>query len=117
MQILKSYRLSERVTLRPGDSVKISKGPYFQKNDGSKRKMGFSGKGIIVRIEKSPKASKTPGDIVLTVREIGKTGLLWGYQHCRITGDDVRIYPSVISRPYKVTKPRKPYDFIEVPLY
>lgn len=43
--MLKEFRLSPKITLRLGDKVRVSGGPYYQTQDGKKISMGEKGVG------------------------------------------------------------------------
>jgi hypothetical protein len=44
-----SIKISSKVTLQPGDKIRVSQGPYYVCKDGRKINMGYYGKGIYLR--------------------------------------------------------------------
>lgn len=43
-----TYKVSERVTLKDGDDVRVSGGPYFPSKNGTNIRMGEHGRGTFV---------------------------------------------------------------------
>ena len=51
-----SFKLSEKVTLEVGDKIRVSSGPYYPSQDGTKLKMGEKGIGTFTGVDDQKKA-------------------------------------------------------------
>ena len=103
-RLIDEYRYSEKVNLKAGDHVRLSKGPYYNKKDGTKRAMGYKGPAVIRYIEDHPRG------IMLYCSEVTKGGTLYGSTVVRITGgDQPGVVDCIVSRPHKVVKCRSPH--------
>jgi len=105
--LLQEFRYSEKITLRPGDHIKLSQGSFYHTDEGTKKGTGYRGAAIINKIESGPRG------IVLHCTEINKEGSAWGYVAARITGDTLPgLVDCMVSRPYKVVKCRSPHKIV-----
>ena len=48
-----AIKISQKVTLQPGDKIRVTQGPYFVCNSGKVVNLGHRGKGIYLRAEKN----------------------------------------------------------------
>jgi len=102
--LLQEFRYSPKVTLKPGDHIRLSQGPFYRSSDGTKKGMGFRGPAVIKQIEDHPRG------VVLHCVEVTKTGSEWGYLAARVTGDTIPgLVDCMVSRPHKVVKCRVPH--------
>ena len=107
---LDEYKYSQNLILRPGDSIRLKEGPYYERKDGSKSSHAFRGNAVIEWIE------DTKQGVVLHCQEITRGGMRWAMVAARINGKTVKTVGGIItSRPYKVTKARTPHVVHEVP--
>lgn len=92
-----SFRLSKKVTLEPGDKIKVSGGPYYLAKSGNKIGMGEKGVGTFVSAEENGEAIyvKFGRGIYSTVRFV------------YIGPEHVSEATGTIMRPHKITKLRK----------
>jgi hypothetical protein len=95
-EYLDEYKPSERVTLRRGDKIRVSKGPYIRLADGEKMRMSATG---ICTFER---AVKTGTRICLVARH-SKSG--WVVLHVEGKRRNADI-PNLVCRPYQVRKVR-----------
>jgi len=107
--ILKEFKYSPSLILRVGDSIRLREGPYFEKQDGSTTSLAFRGNAVIERIEDPPDDKVLVPGVVLYIQEITKAGIRFRRYACRITGPTIKANGITTSRPYKVTKARKPH--------
>jgi hypothetical protein len=92
-----TYRVSERIVLTPGDTFRISGGPYWRLGDGTKIPMAVRGVCRFVR-------AVHRGRLVLL--EVFTTE---GYTVLHVAGSRKRIDRALVCRPYKVRgKTRRP---------
>ena len=113
--ILSEFKYSPNLILRPGDSIRVKEGPYFEKQDGSTTSMGFRGNAVIERIEDPPSDKVQVPGIVLYIQEITRAGMRWAHVACRITGPTIKADGIITSHPYKIVKSRKPHVVHHVP--
>lgn len=113
--ILKEFKYSPSLILRVGDSIRLREGPYFEKQDGSTTSQAFRGNAVIERIEDPPDDKVLVPGVVLHIQEITRGGMRWAFHACRITGPTIKANGITTSRPYKVTKARKPHVVHHVP--
>lgn len=113
MTRLDEYLMSERVTLRPGDHIRLKDGPYYQRLDGSLRRYGYRGDAIIESIE------ETTAGVVLTCTGISRShGCRWESVTARITGATTEgLVAGMMRRPYTVTKCRARLDVQPFPIH
>ena len=113
--LLKEFKYSPSLILRVGDSIRLREGPYFEKQDGTTTSMAFRGNAVIEQIEDPPDDKVQGPGVVLHVQEITRSGMRGALHACRITGPTLVPNGIVTSRPYKVTKARKPHVVHHVP--
>ena len=99
---LASFRLSERVLLRPGDQIRLKAGPYTVKDDGSTHSQAERGRMVIDRIE------ETERGIILSGATLSpESGCRWAHVSLRVTGETIVNDYGTTDRPYRVTKCRQ----------
>ena len=81
---LDEYKYSQNLILRPGDSIRLKEGPYYERKDGSKSSHAFRGNAVIEWIE------DTKQGVVLHCQEITRGGMRWdgSRSHQREDGQD-----------------------------
>jgi len=104
-KIIEEYQLSPRIKIVVGDIIKVSKGPYWVKNDGVKASMdSMKGKWKVQGIFEGKSG------IEMDIIHCWPGGLFGSTSTIRITGDEHRspIVDSIIRRPHKIklAKPR-----------
>lgn len=88
-----SFRLSKKVTLEPGDKIRVSAGPYFLSKSGKKIGMAEKGLGVFMSVDESGNA--------IYVRFGHATRYVYiGPEHFSET-------TGTTMRPHKITKVRK----------
>jgi hypothetical protein len=85
-------KISQKVTLQPGDKIRITQGPYYVCKDGRKINMGHCGKGIYLR-------SHDETSIYIKLKE--RVELIY------IGPEYVSDVAGTIMRPHKITKIRE----------
>jgi hypothetical protein len=113
--LLDEFKYSPSLILRVGDSIRLKEGPYVVRADGSTTSMAFRGNAVIEGIEDPPDGKVQVPGVVLHVQEITRGGVRWTFHACRITGPTLVANGITTSRPYKVTKARKPHLVQHVP--
>lgn len=88
---MSEYRVSERVTLRPGDKFRISGGPYYRLPDGRKMPMAVRGVCTFVR------AVHDKSRVYIEARNKEGTVLLHVAGRRRN-----KMAPELVCRPYKI---------------
>jgi hypothetical protein len=102
---LTHYQLSPRIQIVTGDVVKVSKGPYYSKEDGTKLAISkHRGEWVVTGIFEN-----RDGDIELDVSQYGAV-MVTESTTLRVTGEDFpsSVMKQIIRRPYKIklAKPR-----------
>lgn len=92
-----SFRLSKKVTLEPGDKIRVSAGPYYLAQSGNKIGMGEKGVGTFVSAEANGSA--------IYVR-FGN-GLYSATRFVYIGPEHISEATGTVMRPHKITKLRK----------
>lgn len=88
------YQLSPRITLAPGDSIRVSQGPYVRLKDG--RKAAMAAKGLYRLLEVIHDRSR----VYLLAHS--KTA---GYAILHVAGRRRnRVVPGLVCRPYKIKR-------------
>jgi hypothetical protein len=86
------YRISARVVIQPGDSFKVSAGPYYRTQAG----------------ERIPLAARGTFRLVEVIRHRSRVHLLAhgaeGWTLLHVEGRRRSPVPGLVPRPYKVTK-------------
>ena len=90
------YQVSPRVVLRPGDTFRISGGPYWRLPDGSKVRMAVRGLCTFVRAQRRGK---------LVLLEAFSPD---GFTVLHVEGRRKRIDESLVTRPYTIRGKRRP---------
>lgn len=90
------YQVSPRVTLRPGDTFRISGGPYWRLRDGTKVSMAVRGLCRFIRAQRR-------GKLVLLEALSAE-----GFTVLHVEGKRRRIDGALVPRPYKVRGRRRP---------
>lgn len=96
-EVIDEYRLSARVTLRRGDKIRVSGGPFIRLHDGEKMRMAVSG---VCTFQNAVKR----GAVVCLVARHAKSG--WVALHVAGRRRNMDI-PNLVCRPYKIRKVRK----------
>ena len=98
--VVNEYRVSQRVVLRPGDRFRVTAGPYWRGQDGSRIPMAERGVVTCVRIVRR-------GAVVL-IEALGENGCCVLHVAGRRRN---RVDPALVCRPYrikgKVREPRR----------
>ena len=98
--VVNEYRVSQRVVLRPGDRFRVTAGPYWRGQDGSRIPMAERGVLTCVRIVRR-------GAVVL-IEALGENGCCVLHVAGRRRN---RVDPALVCRPYrikgKVREPRR----------
>lgn len=87
------YRLSPRVTLRPGDTIAVSRGPYWRSAGGEKLPMAARGKFRFLH-------ALHRGRLTLLVA-VGKQGVAILHVEGRRRN---KLIPELVCRPYRVRR-------------
>jgi hypothetical protein len=87
------YRLSPRVTLRPGDTIAVSRGPYWRSAGGEKLPMAARGRFRFLH-------ALHRGRLTLLVA-VGKQGVAILHVEGRRRN---RMMPEMVCRPYRVRR-------------
>ena len=85
-------KISPKITLQPGDEVRVSQGPYYVCKSGKKINMGVSGKGSYIRAHSEEH---------IYIKFSQRTELIY------IGPEYVSELTGTIMRPHKITKLRK----------
>lgn len=93
---LDEYQVSPRVVLRPGDTFRISGGPYWRLPNGGKVRMAVRGLCKFVRAQRR-------GKLVL-LEAFGPEG----FTVLHVEGRRRRIDESLVPRPYIIRGKRRP---------
>lgn len=92
LQYLDEYKVSPRVTLRPGDQFRVSAGPYYKMPDGTKVKMAVSGLCTFERVV------RRGARIYIEARHA-----VCGYVVLHVEGRRKNEQvPALVCRPYKI---------------
>jgi len=98
--VVNEYRVSQRVVLRPGDRFRVTAGPYWRGQDGSRIPMAERGVLTCVRVVRR-------GAVVL-IEAVGENGCCVLHVAGRRRN---RVDPALVCRPYrikgKVREPRR----------
>tara|TARA_R110000824_G_scaffold155562_3_gene328336 strand:- start:486 stop:896 length:411 start_codon:yes stop_codon:yes gene_type:complete len=113
--LLDEFKYSPNLILRPGDSIRVKEGPFFERQDGTTTSMAFRGNAVIESIEDPPDDKVQVPGVVLHIQEVTRGGVRWAFHACRITGPTRKADGIMTSRPFKVTKARKPHVVHDVP--
>lgn len=89
------FKISEKVTLEVGDKVRVSAGPYWPSQDGTKVKMGEKGVGTFTGADEQGKG------IYVQFDRVGASRYVY------IGEEYTSEISGVIFRPHKITKVRK----------
>lgn len=89
------YQVSPRVILRPGDTFRISGGPYWRLSDGTKVPMAVRGLCRFIRAQRR-------GKLVLLEARSAE-----GFTVLHVEGKRRRIDGALVPRPYKVRGRRR----------
>lgn len=92
----KIFRLSEKVTLREGDKIRVSSGPYYLTQSGEKIRMGESGVGYFVDADED-------GRILYIRFGNGINSLI----RVVYIGEKYTSEMGTVMKPHKITKMRK----------
>ncbi len=90
-----SFKLSEKVTLEVGDKIRVSSGPYYPSQDGTKLKMGEKGIGTFTGVDEQKKGIYVQFDKISASRYV------------YIGEEYVSESTGMVFRTHKVTKLRK----------
>jgi hypothetical protein len=91
-----SYRVSERVELRPGDVFRAVDGPYWRAADGTKVRLNATGPfKFISQVSRG------------AVRWLEATDKAGNFCVLHVAGRRRRIDPSIVTRPYRVTSKKR----------
>ena len=86
------YRLSPRVTLQPGDSFRVTSGPYCRLADG--RRVPMAARGVFRLVEVVRQRSR------VYLLGYGREG--WALIH--VEGRRRSAVPGLVARPYRVRR-------------
>lgn len=89
------YRLSPRVTLRPGDPFRVTAGPYYRLADG--RRVPMAARGVFKLAEVRRHRSR------VYLLGYGREG--WALIH--VEGRRRSAVPGMVCRPYRVRRAKK----------
>lgn len=89
--MLTEYRVSERVVLRPGDRFRVTAGPYWRGQDGTRIPMAERGVLTFVR------ATRRGAIVLIEARGDGGTCTLHVEGRRRN-----RVDPALVCRPYRI---------------
>jgi hypothetical protein len=92
-----SYRVSERVELRPGDVFRATGGPYWKGSDGTKHRLNATGPFRFI--------SHVSRGVAQWIEATDKCG---NYCVLHLAGRRRRIDPSIVTRPYRVIGKKRP---------
>lgn len=87
------YQISHRVTLQPGDRVRVSRGPYYRLASGEKISMAARGTYTLLAVEQGRR-----GRVTLLAYGPG------GYAVLHVAGRRRSRVPGLVCRPYTVRK-------------
>ena len=87
-----SYRVSERVTLTPGDQFKVTAGPYYRSADGTKTPMAARGTMTFVACHRRGQR------VTIEARDGTGTVML------HVAGRRRSPVPGLVARPYRITR-------------
>ena len=85
------YRVSERVTLRPGDQFTVTAGPYWRGGDGAKIPMAARGRFAFTRAIHRGKR--------IYLVAVNRDGVAILHVEGRRTN---RLAPEIVCRPYRI---------------
>jgi hypothetical protein len=86
------YRVSERVTLRPGDEFRATGGPYYRCGDGTRLPM--AARGVFRLVEVIRHRSR----VCLLCRGVD------GWTLLHVAGRRRSPVPGLVPRPYRITR-------------
>jgi hypothetical protein len=95
---MSTYQLSPRVSVGPGDTIRVSAGPYVKLKDG--RKMVVAARGLYQVVDILEDKSRT--SLVVYSRKAG-----WSVLHVGGRRRN-RSIPGLVCRPYKIKKAKAP---------
>lgn len=98
-EVLSHYQLSPRVQIVVGDIIKVSKGPYWVKEDGAKASLDtMRGKWKVIGI------FNAEDGIEMDIIHCWPGGLLGSRSTIRVTGGEYPspVVDSITRRPYKI---------------
>ena len=87
------YQLSPRVTLVPGDRIRVSGGPYYRLASGERVSMAARGTFTLVAVEQGRR-----GRVCLLAYGPG------GYAVLHVAGRRRSRVPGLVARPYRVKR-------------
>jgi len=87
-----SYRVSERVTLTPGDQFRVAAGPYYRLDSGEKVPLAARGTMTFVA------AHRRGQRVVIEARDSAGTVIL------HVAGRRRSPVPGLVARPYRITR-------------
>lgn len=90
---MNEYRLSPRVTIRPGDRFKVTGGPYYRLTSGEKIPMAARGTFTLLAVEHG-----RGGRVQLLAYGPG------GYAVLHVAGRRRSRVPGLVARPYKIRR-------------
>lgn len=89
-----SIRISKKITLNPGDDVRVTQGPYYVCKDGKKINMGHTGKGVYLR-------SHDEENILVRFPSQSRSEIIY------IGPEYISDLTGMVMRPHKIAKVRK----------
>lgn len=87
-----SYRVSERVTLTPGDQFKVAGGPYYRLAGGEK--IALAARGTMTFVACHRRGQR----VVIEARDGSGTVML------HVAGRRRSPVPGLVARPYRITR-------------
>ncbi len=88
-----SYQVSPRVTLHPGDRFRVSGGPYYRLEDGSRVPLAARGVFTLVAVDRGRR-----GRVQLLAYGAG------GFAVLHVAGRRRSRVPGLVCRPYRVRR-------------
>ena len=89
---MSTYQLSPRVLLAPGDTIRVSRGPYYRLADG--RRVPMAARGVFRLVEVVRQRSR------VYLLAYGRSG--WALLH--VAGRRRSRIPGLVCRPYSVRR-------------
>ena len=90
---MNTYQLSPRVTLRPGDRIRVTSGPYYRLASGERVTMAARGVFTLLAVEQTSR-----GRVTLLGYGAG------GYAVLHVAGRRRSRIPGLVARPYRVRR-------------
>jgi hypothetical protein len=91
--MMTGYQISPRVTLQPGDRVRVSRGPYYRLASGERVSMAARGTYTLLAVEQGRR-----GRVTLLAYGPG------GYAVLHVAGRRRSRVPGLVCRPYTVRR-------------